>query len=82
MLCGILIGFLFRKKQFKYQSQVIMALIWILLFLLGLEVGSNEQVVKQSGKIILQAFLIATGGTLGSVIAAKILWKNILRKSK
>ena len=80
MLCGILTGYLLRKKKMNYQSQIIMALIWILLFLLGLEVGSNEQVIKESGHLLLQAFLIATAGTLGSVLAAKLLWKYINKK--
>lgn len=82
MLCGIVAGFLFRKKRFKYQNQVIMVLIWLLLFLLGLEVGGNEQVIKQSGKILFQAFVIATAGTLGSIIAARFLWKSIVKSTK
>ena len=37
MLCGIAVGYLFRKKNTRFVSHVITALIWLLLFLLGIE---------------------------------------------
>lgn len=82
MLLGIAAGYLLRSKKPRFTQQLIITLIWLLLFLLGLEVGGNEQVVRQSGKIIFQAFVIATAGTLGSVVAAKFLWKSIVKSTK
>ncbi len=82
MLLGIAAGYALRGKPVRFMPQLIITLIWLLLFLLGLEVGGNQQVVKQSGKIILQAFVIATAGTLGSVVAAKFLWKAIVKSDK
>lgn len=77
MLCGVLFGIFLRKKRLKHLNTVILILIWILLFLLGYEIGSNNQVIRQSGKILWKAFLIATAGTLGSIIAAKLIGKRI-----
>lgn len=77
MIFGVLFGVLIRKKRLKYLNTVILILIWILLFLLGYEIGNNDLVIRQSGKILWKAFLIATGGTLGSIIAAKLMGKGI-----
>ena len=81
MLAGIVFGYLFRSRKFRLIHSVIIILIWLLLFLLGLEVGANETVVLQFGKLGLEAFLLAVGGTLGSVLAAWILWLSFRNKT-
>ena len=78
MIAGIVVGYFLRQRRLRFIHGFILTLIWLLLFLLGLEVGANETVVGQFGKLGLQAFLLASGGTLGSVIAAKLLWKRTL----
>jgi len=80
MIAGIVAGFLFRKWKLRFIHQVILVLIWLLLFLLGLEVGANEQVIRQFGNLGFEAFLLAFAGTLGSVIFAWILWLTVRTK--
>jgi len=80
MLAGIITGFLFRKWKFHFIHQVILVFIWLLLFLLGLEVGTNEQVIRHFGNLGFEAFLLAFAGTLGSVIFAGILWLTVRTK--
>lgn len=80
MLSGMLLGFLQRKKQLSKISRVITILIWLLLFLLGIEVGNNEQIIKGIHTLGLEAFILTIGGLLGSVIAAWILWKILYKK--
>lgn len=46
MLCGIGVGYLFRKKDTSAIGRVITFLIWALLFLLGLEVGGNPHIIN------------------------------------
>ena len=46
MLTGMLLGYLLRKRDLKKIHQIITLLIWLLLFILGIEVGSNEQIIK------------------------------------
>ena len=81
MLGGILTGYLFRKLNFNWISGLITVLIWILLFVLGIEVGSNESIISNLGTLGLEALLLATAATLGSVFLAFLLWKAVLRKT-
>lgn len=73
---GIATGFLFRKKKISVINHLITALIWLLLFVLGIEVGLNDHVVKQFHLLGLEAFLIALFATTGSVIGAWLLWRK------
>lgn len=81
MLAGIAVGYLLRRWKIRFIHGLILTLIWLLLFLLGLEVGANETVVHQFGTLGFEAFLLATGGTLGSVLAARLLWFFVRTKS-
>lgn len=40
MICGIGTGYLLRNKKMGGIGRIITALIWVLLFLLGIEVGA------------------------------------------
>ena len=46
MLTGMLLGYLLRKRSLHKIHTVITVLIWALLFILGIEVGGNEQIIK------------------------------------
>ena len=80
MLTGILLGYLLRKRDLKKIHQIITLLIWLLLFILGIEVGSNEQIIKGLHTIGLEAVILTLGGTLGSIIAAWALWRALYNK--
>ena len=77
MFVGIVAGYLFRNRKIRFQNGVILTLIWVLLFLLGLEVGMNDNVVRKFASIGLEAAVIAVAATLGSIVAAKLLWRSI-----
>ena len=68
------------KRDLKKIHQIITLLIWLLLFILGIEVGSNEQIIKGLHTIGLEAVILTLGGTLGSVIAAWALWRALYNK--
>ena len=80
MIAGIGVGYLLRQHRFHLIHRLILILIWLLLFLLGLEVGANEAVIREFGKLGFEAFLLAVGGTLGSVIFAGFLWLTVRTK--
>jgi len=77
MFAGIATGYLFRKQKFRFVNGLILTLIWVLLFLLGVEVGMNDTVVRKFAVLGLEAAVVAIAATLGSMIAAKLLWGNI-----
>ena len=76
----MLLGYLLRKRALKKIHQIITLLIWLLLFILGIEVGSNEQIIKGLHTIGLEAVILTLGGTLGSVIAAWALWRALYKR--
>ncbi len=80
MLTGMLVGYLLRRRDLAFIHKVITLLIWILLFILGIEVGGNERIVKGLHTIGLEAIILTVGGTLGSVIAAWALWKTLYKR--
>lgn len=80
MFAGIAIGYLSRKRTLPWINRAITALIWLLLFLLGLEVGHNEQIIRSLPTLGLEALGISIVCVMGSCIAAWILWKQVNRR--
>ena len=46
MFAGMLLGFLLRKQRLSWIHKVITVFIWLLLFLLGIDVGSNQEIIS------------------------------------
>ncbi len=80
MLSGVTIGYAGRRHNLRPVQKLITGLIWILLFLLGTEVGHNEAIIGGLHTIGLQALLLTSGGVAGSILASWALWKYIARK--
>ena len=51
-------------------------LIWLLLFMLGAEVGGNEQIIAALPSLGVEA-LLAVGSVLGCCVLAWTLWKSV-----
>ena len=77
MFLGIGIGYLMRRQSLSWINKAITILIWLLLFLLGIEVGHNEQIIRSLPTLGLEAFAIALVCVLGSCLAAWALWKHV-----
>ena len=80
MLCGIAMGYLLRNKNTRIVSRIITALIWLSLFLLGIEVGSNPRIVMGMQTLGIEALLLTIGGAVGTIIFSWLLWKYVSRK--
>ena len=80
MMGGIGVGYLLRQHKLRFIHRIILMLIWLLLFLLGLEVGANKTVIQQFGNLGFEAFLLAFAGTLGSIVFAGLLWRLVRTK--
>ena len=62
-----------------WVKHLITGLIWLLLLVLGLEVGSNARVMDSLLTLGGESLLLALGATLGSVLLAKALWQWVNR---
>ncbi len=80
MLGGMAIGFLLRHKEFSWIHMVITFLIWILLFLLGLEVGGNRRIIEGFATLGAEALVITVACVLGSCIFAWGLWYLLYKR--
>ncbi len=74
---GILTGRLLRRRPFRALGNVITVIIWLLLFVLGVEVGGNEQVVRSLATLGVQALVLCTGALAGSIACSWLLWRSI-----
>ena len=77
MFLGIGAGYLMRRQSLSWINKAITILIWLLLFLLGIEVGHNEQIIRSLPTLGLEAFAIALVCVLGSCLAAWALWRHV-----
>lgn len=82
MLTGMLLGFLLRKQKLSGIHKVITVLIWLLLFLLGIDVGGNQKIINGLHTIGLEAIVITLAAVLGSVTAAWALWYVLYKRNK
>ncbi|WP_024992942.1 LysO family transporter [Phocaeicola paurosaccharolyticus] len=82
MFTGMLVGYLLRKRKVKFINNAITILIWALLLLLGIEVGGNKEIIKALPVIGMEAIAITIAGLLGSLIAARLLWKHFSKREK
>ena len=74
MLTGMLVGYLLRNKRLLWIHKIITLLIWTLLFLLGIDVGGNEAIIKGLHTLGLEAIIITLTAVTGSVLYAWGLW--------
>lgn len=79
---GILTGRLLYGRRLAFVSPLITLIIWLLLFLLGVEVGADPAVVGGLATLGVTAFVICTLAVAGSIFASWGLWRWIGRKSR
>lgn len=75
MASGILLGRIIRNRNLSFLSKIIDVLIWVLLFLLGVEVGGDDRIVKGIVNLGAEAVGISLAAVAGSTIFAWGLWK-------
>lgn len=82
MLSGMLLGRLLRNRRMAFLPRVVMFLIWVLLFLLGVEVGATPEIIRNLKSLGVEAFVLAVAGTLGSAVLAWALWRYAERSGE
>ncbi len=82
MLLGVMTGILLRGRKLYATPGIITVLIWLLLFILGVEVGHNNKVIQSLPTLGLEALFIATLCVLGSCIASWGLWYFLYKRER
>lgn len=81
-LCGGLIGYLMRNiRVLQHVNSSITFTICLMLFTLGVSVGTDHELVSNLWNFGAQALLISLVSMLGSMMGAWILYKYIFSKS-
>lgn len=74
---GIVTGRLLIGWRLAFVQRLITVIIWALLFLLGVEVGSDPAVVGGLATLGAAAFAIFVLSVAGSIFAAWLLWRRL-----
>lgn len=82
MFGGIIVGFAIRNYRLNFINHVITVLIWLLLFILGIEVGGNRQIINGLANLGMEAIVITIAAMLGSCMAAWLLWHTLYKRKK
>ena len=79
---GILIGFFLvgRPIWHKRNNNLMNLAIYVLLFLLGISVGTNQEVIGNLGKIGYESVAIAVASIAGSVLINNSIQAFIQKK--
>ena len=80
MALGGVAGFLLRKYRIASLSPTIQVVICLLLFFLGLELGSDRALLGKIGSLGLQAGAITVGALLGSLFLAYGIYRLFFKQ--
>ena len=75
MLLGVFTGYLLKNYQLRWVQKWIMLAIWLLLFLLGIAVGTIGEIVNNLDTVSVNVLNLALGGVSGSVILAWVVYR-------
>lgn len=72
---GVIVGYLLRDNHLvKRFSGALMPTIILLLFVMGVEIGGNDEVVRNLHILGGEALLIALAAVAGSLLLAKVVY--------
>ena len=75
MLCGVLAGRVAGMRCRPAVSRVVTVLIWILLFMLGVEVGADRRITGNVLTLGLDALAVAAGSVVG--LFSWVMWRMV-----
>ena len=82
MMTGISLGYLFRHKAILQKTEKTISItIFVLLFIMGITIGSNDALIMNLGNFGWQAAIISVSATCGSVLAAWFVMRFFFHKT-
>ena len=84
MTLGIVIGWFLHKyiKFIKITSEITNWAIYLLLFLLGLSVGTNDKILNNFDEIGYQSIIITVFAVMGSVLVSWLSYTIFFKKDE
>lgn len=77
MILGVAVGYALRRRRMPWLPHAVTAMVWLLLFLLGIEVGSNGGIIGHLHSLGVESLAIAVCATAGSVACSVWLWRKL-----
>ena len=76
LLAGMVGGYLFREKIPQKTVDLLLRLsVYLLLFLMGVAIGSNREIMDNLLVLGWQSVILTAGAVVGSLVFAWLLWK-------
>lgn len=84
LISGIVIGSLLQRKEslLKIIDRLSTWFIYVFLFLLGISVGGDEEIIDNFGKLGIQAIILTMGAISGSVLASYFVYRRFFKESE
>lgn len=84
MTLGILIGWVLHKhkKFIKITSEITNWAIYLLLFLLGISVGTNDKILNNFDEIGYQSIIITVFAVMGSILVSWLCFTIFFKKDE
>lgn len=82
-LCGGAVGYLLRRyRVLQHVNHTITVTIWFMLFVLGISVGENRQIVQHLWSFGGQGLLIGFSSILGSAVAGWVVYRFFFKRKE
>ncbi len=83
MTAGIITGLLLKNRiDSKPITFLLNITIYLLLFFMGVSIGTNPEIINNLGQISLKALTIAVAAISGSILIARLLDRIINKKDE
>lgn len=79
----MILGFLMKAKQrmVSINEKLITYAIYMLLFMMGLSIGSNNQLVESLSSLGVLALVLSVGAVAGSVLTGFVIFKLFFKNN-
>lgn len=83
LLAGIIVGRLLHDKPFvKFSGKAIFPIVLVLLFLMGITIGTNDRIINNLHTLGIEALIITGGAIAGTLVGAALLWHFVFAKKE
>lgn len=83
LFVGIGLGYALRRAAIvKKVEKSVSGTVLVMLFVFGVSIGANSELVSNLGKYGVQAVVLAVAGVAGSLLASYMAYRLAFRKKK